>query len=442
MINRPGRTSSFACLAVAAVSVFMLLNAFIDDAGAQSFTQMYRFDGGAAFDGLGSSVTSAGDVDGDGVKDIVVGAYSAPHRGVTQGGSVFVYSGANGSLIRRIDGEKPYGLFGYSVAAVDVNGDGFADIVVGAPRLTGPGSPYAGSGSIFVYSGRDGALLWKKDGESTGDTFGWHVATIKDLNGDGRPDILVGAEGGNRAFVLSGVDGSVIFQKSGTGGFGVCVTSIGDINGDGKENLIIGTEIGRVFVYSGADGSLMAQINSLDWKGSFGEAVAGGGDINGDGIPDFVVGASGASPFGRIQAGSIYVYSGKNFSLLKRLDGVVAGDHLGGCCGALSAVGDVNGDGRADIVAAAGLASPNGNQHAGSVYVYSFLGNRWTLLKRFDGAVSDDQLGTFIDLCGGVSNDGDIDGDGRVEIIIGGPQIGPAAHVNAGSVFVYSMHGH
>jgi hypothetical protein len=184
----------------------------------------------------------------------------------------------------------------------------------------------------------------------------------------------------------------------------------------------------------------MTQINNPDGRGSFGEAVAGRGDINGDGTPDFVIGASGASPFGRTQAGSVYVYSGKNFSLLKRLDGVVAGDRLGGCCGALSAVGDVNGDGRPDIVAAAGLASPNGTQHAGSVYVYSFLGSSWTLLKRFDGAVSDDQLGTFIDLCGGVSNDGDIDRDGRVEIIIGGPQIDPTARINAGSVFIYSTH--
>lgn len=407
---------------------------------AQAFTERNHFDGPATGDELGASVTSRGDVNGDGVNDLIVGA---PRPVGDPGpGSVFIYSGVDGSLIRQIPGVLAGDNFGFSVATADVNGDGFSDVIVGAP---------GNSGDVYVYSGNSGSLLWHKsrnDIDPTSGSAGWHVETIADLNGDGLRDILVGTFGGGSAYILSGINGATIYtlispngpNYYASGGFGICISSIGDTNGDGKEDVIVGTEMAdTVYIYSGATGSLLTSIADPDGTGhQFGQAVSGGGDINGDGIPDFILGARGASPSGRTAAGSVFVYSGSTFQLLTRLDGEAPYDDFGGCCGAISAVKDVNGDGRADIVAAAGLADPSGRVDAGSVYVYSYLGTSWTLLKRFDGAAAGDQLGTEPYCgCGGVSNDGDANGDGRADIVIGGASVDAGGRTDAGRTFVY-----
>lgn len=313
----------------------------------------------------------------------------------------------------------------------------------------------SGYGTVGAYSGSDGSLLWQREGNNIDGqvvrNLGWYVNTIGDLNNDGRRDVLVGTFGWDKAFVLSGVNGSTIYTLSQPGGypprgFGICISSIGDTNGDGREDFIVGTEYGDMaFIYSGANGALITALPNPDGVDSdyttshrFGQSVSGGGDVNGDGIPDFIVGARMANPAGKTNAGSVYVFSGATFQLLTRLDGEAAGDDFGGCCGAISAKGDVNGDGRADVLAAAGFADPGGRANAGSVYLYSFLGTSWTLVHRFDGEAAGDRLGTEPSCgCGGVSNDGDTNGDGKADIVIGGAAIDAGGLTDAGRTSVY-----
>jgi hypothetical protein len=160
-------------------------------------------------------------VDGDGFADVVVGAKHVSDNGVNAG-SASVLSGRDGSLLHLLAGDSPQDLFGWSVAgAGDVDGDGFDDLVVGATRDDGGG---AEAGSATVLSGLDGAMLSRIFGESPGDLFGWSVAGGADTNSDGVDDLIVGtpyesvdAPFDGTARVFSGL-GPVLAYGEGCGG--------------------------------------------------------------------------------------------------------------------------------------------------------------------------------------------------------------------------------
>jgi len=281
---------------------------------------LYRKDGGGWSDSvfnLGWSVAPAGDVDGDGRPDFIIGSSGV----ISLPGRVGVYSGATGDLI--YEKETPFtyfGYFGYSVASAgDVNGDGRADFIVGDP---------ANNGSAYVYSGANGSLLFQKSGAPL-DGFGFSVASVGDVNGDGRSDFIIGAphspldvipendSSTGSVYVYSGLDGSLIYEKHGAPGYnlGYSVASAGDVNGDGKPDFIVGavglnhfgfSGLGGVFVYSGADGSLLYEKTTNQY-GLRGFSVASAGDINLDSRSDVIIGDPWASP-GGISAGSAYVF--------------------------------------------------------------------------------------------------------------------------------------
>ena len=414
---------------------------------------LYRKDGAARNDFFGGSVAAAGDVNGDGKADFIVGA-QIDLLGLNPG-RVYVYSGADGSLLYQKDAAAAFDEFGSSVSAAgDVNGDGKADFIVGANGTDAGGNQDAGS--AYVYSGANGSLLYQRDGAVAFDQFGFSVSTAGDVNGDGKADFIVGAAtastGGKvsagSAYVYSGADGSLLHQKDGAAAgdiFGVSVSTAWDVNGDGKADFIVGANgadpppfgifnAGSAYVYSGADGSLLHRTNGEGMGYHFGGSVSAGkikpgpvDDVNGDGIADFTVGASWASPGGREQAGSAYVYSGADGSLLYQKDGAATGDFFGG---SVSIVGDVNEDGRADFIVGASrasTASPGGKDLAGSAYVYS--GADGSLLYQKDGAATGDQLGPS------VSGAGDVNRDGKADFIVGAYAAGLGA---AGSAYVYS----
>lgn len=409
---------------------------------------IYQKNGADTTAGFGFSIASAGDVDGDGKADFIVGAPQSGTPYTSAGtGSVFVYSGATGILLHQKNGSVLFDNFGHSVAgAGDVNGDGKADFIVGAPFAAPAGVEQAGA--VYLYSGGTGSLLFQKNGIDPFDWFGLTVAGVGDVNGDGRADFIVGAPladpGGvvnaGSIFVYSGATGTLLYRKDGAAfldNFGRSVAGAGDIDGDGRADFIVGALLadpggveaaGSAFVYSGATGSLLYQKDGADSVDLFGRSVAGAGDMDGDGRADFIVGAPDANPGGVRDAGTAYVYSGATGDLLFQKNGTDSADLFGF---SVAGAGDVDGDGKADFIIGALLADPGGLTDAGSAYVFS--GATGALLFSVNGTAPLDELGHQ------VASAGDVQGDGKAEVIVGAPETDPEGIIDAGSAFVYGF---
>jgi len=359
---------------------------------------LYNFYGDSSYDRFGWSVSGAGDVNADGFDDFIVGARN--NRSGASRGSARVFSGIDGSILYNFVGDSPDDLFGESVSgAGDVNGDGFADFIVGAWGDDNNGSR---SGSARVFSGIDGSVLYNFDGESANELFGYSVSGAGDVNGDGFADLIVGALRDDRnnqtgiARVFSGADGSVLYDfDSGSfvDGFGNAVSGAGDINGDGFDDFIVGARFddangedsGSAKVFSGVDGSVL-----YNFEGSageiFGASVDGAGDVNGDGVADLIVGDPFSTTAGH---GNARVFSGVDGSVLYSFDGdgavgIFGNDYYGF---SVSGAGDVNGDGLADFIVGAALGN----------YVRVFVSKIITLGDcNLDGVVTFSDIAPFI----------------------------------------------
>ncbi len=400
---------------------------------------VHQINGQTFTEQVGYSVAGISDVDGDGKADFIIGAPIAD-----SGGAASVYSGGTGSLIYRKNGNSGY-FFGASVAGIgDINGDGTSDFIIGAPCAS---FGFHCDGAAFIYSGINGSQLYQING-GTEDILGSSVAGAGDVTGDGISDFIIGAPGVDSgsvlnvgaAYVYSGANAAMIYEKYGTSqdeAFGYAVSKAGDVNGDGKGDFIVGvpsaspgglTNAGSVFVYSGDDGTLLFQINGTSTGDELGRSVTGMADINGDGKPEFLMGAPLADPEGRIDAGSGFIYSGATGTLLHQINGVTAADGLGNSVAGLN---DVDGDGSVDFIVGAVLADPGGRSAAGSAYVYSGLDG--SLIFQVDGDSAGDNLGWS---AAGV---GDITGDGGDEVIIGAPNADPSGFLYAGSAYIYGL---
>ncbi len=411
---------------------------------------LYHRTGDSVEDRFGWSVSGAGDVNGDGRADFIVGATHDDPAGIDSG-SAYVFSGADGSLLYQVTGDTSFDFFGYSVSgAGDVNGDGRADFIVGA-HLGDPVGGGSNAGSTYVFSGADGSILYHRTGDSVEDRFGWSVSGAGDVNGDGRADFIVGAThddpagiDSGSAYVFSGADGSLLYQVTGDTSFdffGYSVSGAGDVNGDGRADFIVGAYLdnpagggeaaGSAYVFSGADGSLLYQRTGDTASDQFGWSVAGAGDVNWDGKADFIVGAYKDDPAGGgLDAGSAYVFSGADGSLLYQRTGDTANDRFGV---SVSGAGDVNGDGRADFIVGAYLDDPGGASDAGIAYVFS--GADGSLLYQVTGDSQSDWFSWS------VSGAGDVNGDGRPDLIVGAYRDNPfpiPAGTSAGSAYVFS----
>ncbi|MCA9774084.1 MAG: FG-GAP repeat protein, partial [Myxococcales bacterium] len=203
---------------------------------------LYEFNGDADEDHMGTSVSEAGDVDGDGVSDIIVGAPEDAAFMPDGIGYARVFSGATGNEIHTFHGAAIDDDFGRSVSGVgDLNGDSRADVMVGATRFS-QGVP----GYAQVLSGRDGSVLYSFVGAYDDDLFGFSVSGAGDVNKDGVPDIIVGAiqidTGGGYARVFSGANGAVLYTFGGEASsdfFGISVSGAGDVDEDGFADVMI-----------------------------------------------------------------------------------------------------------------------------------------------------------------------------------------------------------
>jgi hypothetical protein len=246
------------------------------------------------YDALGTSVAAFPDLDQDGVPEILAGS---PTLGLGIPGRAAIYSGASGALLHEwigIDGDDH---FGASVAnAGDVDGDGIPDVIVGAPGSTTGGYPF---GAVSVYSCASGALVFRRS-SSQPSWLGYSVAGLGDLNGDGASDVVVGSPSRDAVEVLSGANGSVLFTlTSASPGqlFGWSVDCAGDLDLDGIPDVLVGApeylvsgQGGGLFAYSGATGQLLFEQHDPTGVKGFGSVVRRGGDVDGDGRPEVLVG--------------------------------------------------------------------------------------------------------------------------------------------------------
>ena len=378
------------------------------------------FIGEGAEDQFGLPAVSAGDVDGDGYDDLIIGGL-LNDAGGTDAGRVYVFSGRTGETLYVFTGEAAEDIFGNAVASAgDVNGDGFADLIVGAPMNNADGTI---AGRAYVFSGQTGDIIYVFTGEGADDRLGWSVASAGDVNGDGFADLIVGAPQNNagglyagRTYVFSGKTGDTIYVFTGEAGdtFGVSVASAGDVNSDGIADLIIGaylhggTNVGRAYVFSGQTGDTIHVFTGEAADDRLGWAVASAGDVNNDGYDDLIVGAD-RNDAGGYNAGRAYVFSGQTGGTLCVFTGEAANDRLGWSC---SSAGDINGDNYDDLIVGA-WGNATGGFHAGRAYVFS--GKTYDTLYTFTGGPGSDWLGAS------VASTGDVNGDGFDDLVIGSP---------------------
>ncbi len=397
--------------------------------------------GGVPGETFGCSVASAGDVNGDGYVDVIVGAYQSGTAG-SPTGRAYIYYGGPGADERAdviLTGEAAGDAFGVSVAgAGDVNRDGYADVIVGAYENDGRG---ANAGRAYIYFGgpkMDASADVVLNGEAAGDAFGYSVAGAGDVNRDGYADVLVGAyensaagPGAGRAYLYHGgpkpdaVADVILTGEAAGDRFGISVAGAGDVNGDGFADVVVGAyqndaggrDAGRAYVYYGAPRLGMrpnAVLTGSAEGDAFGFAVAGAGDVNKDGFADVIVGAYHNDAGGK-DAGRAFVYfGGANFST--KADAVLTGEGAGDAFGyAVGAAGDVNADGYADLLVGA-YGNDAGGSAAGRAYVF-YGGTTPHLTSDFSltGGSTLDNLGFA------VAGSADLNGDGYADIVVGAP---------------------
>ncbi|MDR6808336.1 hypothetical protein J2Y45_005314 [Dyadobacter sp. BE34] len=406
---------------------------------------------------FGQSVASAGDVNGDGFSDIIVGA-SEFDSGQPNSGAAYIYYGAAWGIdvnsVTKIEHIQGSHLLGYSVSgAGDINGDGYSDVIIGDPSYFVSWDAQKGliEGAALIFYGSSQGINPNtfsvlKNANQTQCSFGWVVSNAGDVNGDGYDDVVVGDPNYDKqfdegaAFIYHGSNQGIttapafiIEGNQNAEELGFSAASAGDVNGDGFDDIIVGapfysnsqTSEGAALIFYGSVSGVGNTNTTLEnnvnqaWMGY---SVSTAGDLNGDGYGDIIVGC----PTTQAGEGAALTYygssSGINNNSLKTILTIGEPSYFGN---SVSAAGDYNGDGYGDLIVGAVNYSLT---NAGSAFMYfgSLTGIYSQIPVKFESNTANSQMGTS------VAYAGDANGDGYSDVIVGAPFSN-----SKGSAFLY-----
>jgi len=365
-----------------------ILSTLVTLAGRASAQEELRSWEGSPGEQLGSSLAVLGDVNGDGVSDLALGEANVdPGTGTAM---IDIRSGKDGALIRRVNAVFRYRSL---AAAGDVDDDGVTDLIVNFGEV------------VVVFSGATGSTLHYLE-ISGSNAFGIGCAGVGDVNVDGHADFAVGdpdsfdpqfGTGSGSVTVYSGVDKAVLAQRSGDAigdDFGLAIEGLGDTDGDGIVDFAVGApqistfgaQPGYVRVFSGASFAPRYTIASATGFNFFGSVLARCENLDGDGSPDLAV-SSNSNENGS-SCGRVWSFSGASGNEIFHVDGDAAQTGLGR---SIASAGDVNHDGRSDVIAGATRSFNAAN--GGSAFLID--GRTYLTLYSFEGE-ADAQLGSAV----------------------------------------------
>ncbi len=426
---------------------------------------------------FGYALSGLGDVNGDGKSDIVVGAYQQDvKKNNINEGQVFIFSGANGNLLKTINNPDPNKSASFGRAVVGFNG---SNILVGAPGDIGEikdkektkGKEKKGTeGYAYVFNGNTGNKLLELDIKANkNDRFGYAVSELGDISGDGKSEIIIGIpwklgtkcdkenpniegeKGKHKQYqgeviVFDGSNGNLLLTLNNPEAchaasyFGQTVAGLSDINGDGKPDIAVGVPMqnvgdnkqqGQVLIFSGSDIALIKTLNNPNPQANayFGRAIVSA-DINSDGVSDIFVGAPFQNVGGINDQGQVFLFNGANGSLMHTFNNPFpqASSWFGT---SLAIVADMSSDGTPDILIGAPLQDVGSNNNQGQVFIMNSSDGSLIATLNDPNAQASANFGLSL------SSIGDVNGDRIPDILIGAPLQDVGENIDQGQAFLF-----